>query len=250
MENVPGVRRVNGTGFVGRILSHFRRLGYTSDAFLLNASRYGVPQRRERLVFVGISGKSCSAPTAPPPLCGDIEDTSQGLDRPPTVRDALAGLPRIEAGGGSEILQNHGRTIYNHHAMKHAARVISKMKRLPQGKGPISYRRLSWAYAGTIIAGHRALPVHPDVPRTLTVREAARIQTIPDHFRFLGPRSEQPLQVADAVPYNLARALGAHMSKVAHSLRASQRRLKNRKTFVRPRNTTPPRPVRRVAHAA
>jgi len=50
--------------------------------------------------------------------------------------------------------------------------------------------------------------------RTITVREAARIQTIPDWYRFLGPHSEQPIQVADAVPYKLAEALGKHMLSI------------------------------------
>ncbi len=51
------------------------------------------------------------------------------------------------------------------------------------------------------------MPVHPRQHRAITVREAARLQTMLDTFRFLGPHAEQPLQVANIVPYRLSRAI-------------------------------------------
>jgi DNA (cytosine-5)-methyltransferase 1 len=228
MENVPGVRQVNGTRFVHRILTHFRRLGYLSESFLLTATNYGVPQDRRRLIFIGIAKHLGVLPSCPRPKFAGPSEKRSSLPRPPTVRDVLRHLPRIGAGGGSDILQFHGHVVLNHWAMKHSPAVISKIRRIPPGKGPISYKRLTWGYAGTLIAGHRALPVHPRIPRTITVREAARIQTIPDHYRFLGPRSTQPLQVADAVPFRLALVLAEH----AHNLVAGSplwRKSRNRR---------------------
>jgi DNA (cytosine-5)-methyltransferase 1 len=61
------------------------------------------------------------------------------------------------------------------------------------------------------VAGHRALPVHPEMDRTMSVREAARIQGFPDAYVFCGPRAEQPLQVANAVPPTVAFAIGRHL---------------------------------------
>lgn len=132
------------------------------------------------------------------------------MPKAPTVRDVLKAIPRIRSGGGGDILKTAGGELYNHWAMKHSLRVLRKIEGILRGKGPISYKRLSWRYAGTLVAGHRALPVHPGMARTITVREAARIQTIPDSYRFLGPRWLQPLQVANAVPFRLARVLATH----------------------------------------
>jgi DNA (cytosine-5)-methyltransferase 1 len=217
MENVPGVQQVNGTRFMRRILRHFRRLGYASNSFLLNAVRYGAPQKRKRLIFIGMKRPGDVQLFSPQPQYADPEERSRDLPKPPTVRDVLRGLPRAHSGGGSDIKRYNGNLIFNHWAMRHSRRVISKIRRIKPGKGPISYKRLTWRYSGTIVAGHRALPVHPALPRAITVREAARIQTIPDCFRFLGPRSEQPIQVADAVPYKLAQSLGEHMLRIVHS---------------------------------
>ncbi len=217
MENVPGVQQVNGTRFARRILSHFRRLGYVSNSFLLNAIRYGVPQKRKRLIFVGIAKRAGVEPSCPAPQYADPGQGHPGLAKPPTIRYVLSGLPHVEPGGGLDVQQCNGTLLFNHWAMRHSRRVISKIRRIQRGKGPISYKRLTWNYSGTIVAGHRALPVHPGMARTITVREAARIQTIPDWYRFLGPRSEQPIQVADAVPYKLAQALGKHMLSIIPS---------------------------------
>jgi DNA (cytosine-5)-methyltransferase 1 len=67
------------------------------------------------------------------------------------------------------------------------------------------------SFARTLIAGHRALPVHPWLHRTISVREAAVIQGFPEWFIFAGRRANQPLQVANAVPPPLARALAQHL---------------------------------------
>lgn len=217
MENVPGVRQVNGTRFVRKILRHFRRLGYVSNSFLLNAIGYGVPQKRKRFIFVGIAKRVGVEPSCPPPQYADPGQRHRRLPRPPTIRNVLSGLPSVESARGLEVEQPNGNLIFNHWAMRHCSRVISKIRRIQPGKGPISYKRLTWKYSGTIVAGHRALPVHPGIARTITVREAARIQTIPDCYRFLGPRSEQPIQVADAVPYKVAQALGKHMLSIVPS---------------------------------
>ena len=57
----------------------------------------------------------------------------------------------------------------------------------------------------TMVPGHNAFPIHPAVNRTLTAREAARIQTFPDTHIFLGTRQEQCIQVGNAVPPKMAK---------------------------------------------
>lgn len=206
MENVPGLRHVNGVSFEKRILKCFSEFGYRSDFVEVDASKFGVPQRRHRLIFVG--ARAVNLPSF------RLRTTSRRSA--PTVRRALRGIPRPYYGRTRRSLAAK-KPFHNHRAMIHSPRVIRRIKQIKPGEGPISYRRLRLDLAGTLIAGHRALPVHPRQDRTITVREAARLQTLPDNFRFLGPHAEQPLQVANVVPYRLARALARALSALSRS---------------------------------
>lgn len=202
MENVPGLRRVNGVPFESRILRSFRALDYRVKAFEVDSHDFGVPQHRRRLLFVGLRARLGLEVVAPTPL--------NLKAKPPTVADALRGLPRPKTGHNGRFMINE-EVLHNHRAMEHSEPVVKKIRGIMPGQGPLSYRRLTWDTARTIVAGHRAMPVHPSAHRTITVREAARIQTLPDWFRFLGPHSEQPLQVANVVPFELARSIARNV---------------------------------------
>jgi DNA (cytosine-5)-methyltransferase 1 len=211
MENVPGLRRVNGVRFENRILRSFRMLGYRAMSFEVNSRDFGVPQHRRRLLFVGLQDRLGLDPVAPSP-------PNSTADKP-TVAEALRGLPKPKRGANSDAATIKGEALHNHRAMEHSELVVRKIRAIPPGQGPLSYRRLTWDTARTIVAGHRAMPVHPSEHRTITVREAARIQTLPDHFRFLGPHSEQPLQVANVVPFELGRSIAQSVIRYLRLLR-------------------------------
>jgi DNA (cytosine-5)-methyltransferase 1 len=198
MENVPGLKRVNGVRFENKILACFQKYGYLGQPIEVDASKFGVPQRRKRLIFV------CTQRNYR--IHSFKLEPSKGTNRL-TVEQALKGLPRPPAGNLKKGRRARRQTVHNHRAMVHSTEVVQKIRQIKPGEGPISYRRLPVGLAGTLIAGHRAMPVHPRLDRTITVREAARLQTMPDAFRFLGPHSEQPLQVANVVPYRLSRAI-------------------------------------------
>jgi DNA (cytosine-5)-methyltransferase 1 len=67
------------------------------------------------------------------------------------------------------------------------------------------YRRLDRTKPSTtMVPGHNAFPIHPTLNRTLTAREAARLQTFPDTHVFFGTRQEQCIQVGNAVPPKMA----------------------------------------------
>jgi DNA (cytosine-5)-methyltransferase 1 len=198
MENVPGLKRVGGVSFERKILEYFRGCGYIGSFTEVDASKFGVPQRRRRLIFICARRASDISSFRLRPL--------ESVGRP-SVRRALGGLPSPYKMPRQSRRRIRHKAIYNHRVMTHSARVIRKIRRIRPGEGPISYRRLRLDLAHTIIAGHRAMPVHPRQHRTITVREAARLQTMPDTFRFLGPHSEQPLQAANVVPYRLSRAI-------------------------------------------
>ena len=69
------------------------------------------------------------------------------------------------------------------------------------------------APATTMVPGHNAFPVHPILHRTLTVREAARIQGFPDWMRFVGTRQQQCTLVGNAVPPHLAEVFAVNITK-------------------------------------
>lgn len=211
IENVPGVRRVNGVSYTERITASLREAGYVTweQPVTLRASDFGVSQNRRRLFFVGV-GPGVDLPAPPTPTHSPPNDAAadRSLHQTPWLLERLRDLPSLGPGEGSERLQlPDGRVVLNSTAMNHSPRVVTRIESIPQGGGPISYRRLNDDVARTLVAGHRALPVHPIEHRTITVREAARIQGFPDTYFFCGPRANQPLQVANAVPPALAQAI-------------------------------------------
>lgn len=200
MENVPGLQRVNGQKFKDRILSYMRKQGFSAGAELLDAQDFGTPQRRRRYFFLGREKGSGPRPAAPA--------ASTTVREPGLLRKKFEELPEIGPGENAEYRPlRDGTYLINGSTMNHSKAVIKKISKLKTGNGPISYRRLDNDAARTLIAGHRALPVHPWLHRTISVREAACIQGFRSDYVFCGPRSTQPLQVANAVPPDVAAAV-------------------------------------------
>lgn len=215
VENVPGLRRVNGVTYTDKITFSLRRCGYRTwkQPVALRASDFGVPQNRQRLFFMGVKSEiDLPDPPTPTHVPPDDDVSDSRLPRTPLLAERLEDLPRLEPGAGAERLRlRDGRVVLNSQAMAHSPKVVAKIRAIPAGGGPISYRRLESDSARTLVAGHRALPVHPEQHRTITVREAARIQGFPDEYFFCGPRSTQPLQVANAVPPALSEAIARQL---------------------------------------
>lgn len=212
IENVPGIRRKVGRRNYKDVIFGELQKQFAVEVHLLRAIDYGVPQIRQRYFFFGRRKKR---PAFGPPPKTHRESSMEGrLPEAPTVMEALSRLPRRHQGHVKDWARlSDGRLIWNLGTMAHAERVVKKIMKIRGREGPLSYRRVSKKYATTIIAGHRALPVHPTLHRTLSVREAASIQGFPTDYAFLGSRSTQPLQVANAVPPPLAAAIARQIKK-------------------------------------
>jgi DNA (cytosine-5)-methyltransferase 1 len=119
--------------------------------------------------------------------------------------------------------------IFNHKPMNHTDIVVKRMSLIKEGKNipsdqsnwPKELRRKKFASVYkrisrneptcTMVPGHSAFPIHYKLNRSLTVREAARIQTLPDSFKFVGSKTEQCLVVGNAVPSKMAKEIGKNI---------------------------------------
>jgi DNA (cytosine-5)-methyltransferase 1 len=174
--------------------------GYFVQSVLLDAVDFGVAQRRKRAFF--LISRSELDPR-------EIGKRLEQMKRPRrNVVTALKGLVRpMVRPDDCDDLANYGG-IPNHLAMRHSKHVINKIARLEPGTGPMSYRRLHpLRPSNTLFSGHRAPPAHFAEPRSITVREAARLQGFPDTFRIFGSFANQMGQVTNAVPPPLAQAV-------------------------------------------
>lgn len=227
MENVPNLLTAEGGYFRREIEELFNKLGYSLEYGVLNASDYGVPQNRRRAVIIGkLDG---DAPKLPVPKRNKV-----------TIWDAISDLAYLESGEGSEeqeykypaesdyekMLRKDSSKLFNHRATKHSPLALERLALIPPNAGrevlPEEHLTKS-IYSGTwtrmkkdevsvTITTRFDTPssgkfTHPFLNRAITVREAARIQSFPDDFHFVGNKGSQMKQVGNAVPPLLAAAI-------------------------------------------
>ncbi len=227
MENVPNLLTAENGYFRKEIIDLFNSLGYSLNDGVLNAADYGVPQNRRRAVIIGkLNGTPPALPIA--------------LDTKVTIWDAIGDLAFLESGEGQEEqpyrnapISEYGKqirgncaTLHNHVATKHSKLALERLSLIPPncGKEVLPQEHLTKSiYSGTwsrMIRDDISVTIttrfdtpssgrftHPYLNRAITVREAARIQSFPDDFVFVGTKSSQMKQVGNAVPPRLAYAV-------------------------------------------
>lgn len=200
VENVDAVLDGKHAPRLRNFRRHLRAADYHVLNVVLNAKDYGVPQTRQRAFFL----------ITPEPLDDAAVKARLAELRQPelTVGVCIGDLPYAPQRGDTYDDEAEPSGIANHLAMRHSAAVRRKIAAIPCGSGPMSYRKLDPAkLAKTLFSGHRAPPAHYAQPRSITVREAARLQGFPDDFRVYGSFANQMIQVTNAVPPPLARAV-------------------------------------------
>jgi DNA (cytosine-5)-methyltransferase 1 len=212
MENVPGLAAPGNIEYLRALISDLTELGYQTDYHILDATSYGVPQRRRRLFIVGITdGHEFRWPTAtnglgaPHPVraAGEVisRDFSVGDPNPSKVTYAKKPVLRPSAFAG--LLFNGGGRPLNLGAP--APTVLARS----------GWNRTPWVDTANILPEYHAhlrkggAPRAGVVPgaRRLTVAEAALLQTFPRSLEFAGSRSSQYAQVGNGVPPDLAAAV-------------------------------------------
>ena len=201
MENVKGILTMQKGAYLKNVMSQLKEAGYNADYKLINMADYGVPEIRLRVIIIG---NRVGLPVEFP-LPDHSETGENGL---PVWNNCWDVIKDLEEYG--DIPE------FNHVALKHTPKNIERYKLIPEGGRlpedalpPELYRknfgntfkRLSREKpALTMVPGNDAFPIHPTLHRSLTVREAARIQTFPDSMIFEGNRRQQGHQVGNAVP--------------------------------------------------
>lgn len=191
LENVTGLLEIDRGKQLSTALAQLATAGYAmTPPTIINASDYGVPQNRSRLFIVG---QRSTDSFRFPPVCS---------------------LP-ISCG---QALQASVQGLTNHITRAHHASSILRYMELACGErdrlGRVD-RLHPHMPAKTVISGGSTgggrSHLHPFIPRTLSVRESARLQTFPDSFVFSGASARQFTQVGNAVPpllaFHLARAI-------------------------------------------
>jgi DNA (cytosine-5)-methyltransferase 1 len=196
------------------VLREFVRAGYTFDVFCLNAADYGVPQSRNRVFIVGYrDGTTPRLPIATHSRAGDL------VHKPwITVRDAWSGINY----DGDEFASFSERKLRYLRLVPPGSNWRSlpvELQRESMGKafyakgGRTGYwRRLSFdETAPTVLTEPQNASTslcHPTLDRPISIREAARLQTFPDEWRFEGTRAEKYRLIGNAVPPRLGKVIG------------------------------------------
>lgn len=228
MENVPNLLTAEKEYFKNELIAMFTELGYTVNAQVLCAADYGVPQNRNRAFIIG--KKDAENPV----------DMPKKVEKRTTIWDAISDLAYLKSGEGEEIsdyknpadskyqtlMRTDSQKIFNHVATNHSKIALERLAMIPPkgGKEFLPPEHLTKSiYSGTwermdaddisvTITTRFDTPssgkfTHPYLNRAITVREAARIQSFPDAFRFYGTKTSQMKQVGNAVPPMLSRAI-------------------------------------------
>lgn len=199
--------------FLRWLVQELVRFGYSVSWGVAEAADYGVPQLRQRAVLIGVRG---SEPCfLPPPEFG-----RPGLPDYKTIREALAGIEDI---GPVQPLSERKRQVYalippgaNWRALPVDVQEATMGAAFKAEGGKSGWwRRLDWDSPAPTILGmpdHSSTAlIHPDEIRCLSVKECAALQTFPSEFGFQGTPRSQYQQIGNAVPTELARAIGSHL---------------------------------------
>ncbi|MFP6165626.1 DNA cytosine methyltransferase [Helicobacter pylori] len=233
IENVKNLISCAKGYFLEEIKERLNALGYQLSYQILNAKDYGVPQNRERAFIVGASRFSFDF---------NLLEPSQSVN----VQDAISDLAYLCSNEGAfesdylnpiqssyqALMRKDSPKLYNHQATNHSQAALEKLKLInkEQGKECLpknlhgkqqfksTWGRLNWNKISPTIDTRFDTPSngtnsHPELHRSITPREAARIQSFSDNYIFYGNKTSVCKQIGNAVPPLLALALGKAILK-------------------------------------
>ncbi len=233
IENVKNIISCAKGYFLEEIKERLNALGYQLSYQILNAKDYGVPQNRERAFIVGASRFSFDFNLLEPSQSVNIQDAISDLAYLCSNEGAFESdyLNPIQS-SYQALMRKNSPKLYNHQATNHSQAALEKLKLInkEQGKECLpknlhgkqqfksTWGRLNWNKISPTIDTRFDTPSngtnsHPELHRSITPREAARIQSFSDNYIFYGNKTSVCKQIGNAVPPLLALALGKAILK-------------------------------------
>lgn len=248
MENVKGITTMQG----GKIFAEILRIFSDSDMLggkpyhlykrLVKAAEFGIPQKRERMILIGTLKENVDFDSLWEMTRQEIEKEEPHYFDVVSVEDAIGNLPKVTENGEvknpkpvteyQRYLSGKKEILTNHTQTKHSKVAVDRMRRVANGENFTSleeeiksvhsgaYGRLCWEEQAPTITTRFDTPaggrfIHPAEDRTLSPREAARIQSFPDDFVFYGTKTSICKQIGNAVPPKISYFLARLIDKVA-----------------------------------
>lgn len=202
MENVPGLRSMLNGKVEEKIINDFENIGYKINVTVLNAADYYTPQTRKRVIFIG--NRIDKENYHPKPILTP--------DKYITTKDAI-----------SDLINKKADPLFNHVPTTHSEEMKKKLSAVKEGESLYknysdSWKKCPWEKPScTVKENHGGVNIHPKLPRVLTAREMARLQSFPDDFVFQGSKKWQLTQIGNAVPCYLGKAIGLAVEKMLES---------------------------------
>lgn len=250
LENVPQMALGGDAKELRALRCELERAGYAVHVTFLKASDYGVPQPRERLFLVALEQDLTFNWPAPsdgppatvsdairdlPPLIGGEQEVCPPYDESQVLSPLVEHLRRgVRKCDRKRINDHYTRAVRPddleiYRLMDQNTKYDQLPEHLRRYRQDIfrdKYNRLPWDEPSRTITAHLSKDgywyIHPRDHRTLSVREAARIQTFPDDFRFAGRMTDAYRQIGEAVPPLLAKALGTAIRSALGGINAKR----------------------------
>ncbi|NFK79388.1 DNA cytosine methyltransferase [Clostridium botulinum] len=243
MENVPAIQSMkhsSGKRYPEYAKELLGTHGYYAETVFIEGSQVGLAQTRKRLFLIAVNKDYVVEINNFTKVLSDTIKKLQPATACATLRDAIGDLPHLQSGEGSDEYFIGDSVIYNHCVFKYEPNTLERIKAVPTNGGLQDipdellsnhlkkmksggygsggfvknlYGRLNWDLpSGTVVAGIKKITCgrffHPKDDRLLTVREAARLQSFPDDYKFLGSFTDQYTIVGNAVPPKFSEFVG------------------------------------------
>jgi DNA (cytosine-5)-methyltransferase 1 len=252
MENVKGIATIQGGKIFKEILDLFSdENALDGDKYyvyhrVLKATEFGIPQTRERMIIIGILNKEIDLDYLLKKTKGTIKKRLPLFFETSTIWDAISDLSDTHHVSDSVVLSkppqssyqkylcSKSKLLYNHIETTHSSKAIQRMSLIKADENYTklneniksvhsgSYGRLNKNGLSRTITTRFDTPsggkyIHPIHNRTITPREAARIQSFPDDYIFYGTKSSICKQIGNAVPPKISRFLAVLIKEIINN---------------------------------